>query len=118
MHHVPGLFLLVAELTQAFRGHGVRGGARISGAIPGSDLFRDSPNCALPGGTSRIGRPPQYRHPGHNPMTVEQRSSATVISTSMAPATGPTDSGWAGVPSARIGGASRPFDEDNNFLVW
>jgi hypothetical protein len=67
MHHVPGLFLLVAELTQAFRGHGVRGGARISGAIPGSDLFRDSPNCALPGGTSRIGRPPQYRHPGHNP---------------------------------------------------
>ena len=37
-----------------------------SGAIPGSDLFRDSPNCALPGGTSRIGGPPQYRHPGHN----------------------------------------------------
>ena len=51
-------------------------------------------------------------------MTVEQRSSATVISTSMAPATGPTDPGWAGVPSARIGGASRPFDEDNNLLVW
>jgi hypothetical protein len=57
--------------------------------------------------------------PDTTSMTVEQRSSATVISTSMAPATGPTDPGWAGVPSARIGGASRPFDEDNNnFLVW
>lgn len=57
--------------------------------------------------------------PDTTSMTVEQRSSATVISTSMAPATGPTDPGWAGVPSARVGGASRPFDEDNNnFLVW
>ena len=57
--------------------------------------------------------------PDTTSMTVEQRSSATVICTSMAPATGPTDPGWAGVPSARIGGASRPFDEDNNnFLVW
>ena len=56
--------------------------------------------------------------PDTTSMTVEQRSSATVISTSMAPATGPTDPGWAGVPSARIG-ASRPIDEDNNnFLVW
>jgi hypothetical protein len=35
------------------------------------------------------------------------------------PGNRPTDPGWAGVPSARIGGASRPFDEDNNnFLVW
>src|SRR5690242_2458453 len=42
--------------------------------------------------------------PDTTSMTVEQRSSATVISTSMAPATGPTDPRWAGVPSARIGG--------------